>query len=142
MATADLWPADIVVKVKGPVTILKEQATFLGQRTKNVVTAEVVRRVSIDTVKFAFYIVGPAIHNYRWRLFTMSYGAEFYPLDLEIDPVVLQELRHVETPLDATDMCAASRADFLAILREVFAANRTLSVIRAILALSGAEPSE
>jgi len=138
----DLWPEDIrAVSVKAPVTILREQAAFLGQRTKNIVTAEVVRCVSIDTVKFAFYIVGPAISNYRWRVFTMSYGAEYYPLTLELAPGVLQGFCDDAAPHGVT-ATISSRDEFLVELRKVFAADKTLRVIRAILALSGVEPDD
>ncbi len=138
----DLWPEDIqAVRVKAPVTILREQATLLGQRTKNIVTAEVVRCVSIDRFKFAFYIVGPAVGNYRWRLFTMSYGVSYYPLTLELAPGILQELFDDPVPNGAT-ATISSRNEFLIELRKVFSADKTLCVIRAILALSGVEPSD
>ncbi len=137
----DLWPEDIqTVRVKAPMTILKEQATFLGQRTKNIVTAEVVRCVSIDMFKFAFYIVGPAIGNYRWRLFTMSYSVSYYPLTLKLAPGILQEL-YDAAPHGAT-RTISSRNEFLVELRKVFAADKTLRVIRAILALSGVESDD
>lgn len=137
----DLWPDDIqAVRVKAPATILREQATLLGQRTKNIVTAEVVRCVSIDAFRFAFYIVGPAVDNYRWRLFTMSHSVSYYPLTLELAPGILQEL-YDAAPHGAI-RTISSRNEFLIELRKVFSADKTLRVIRAILALSGAEPSD
>lgn len=41
----DLWPNDISLKdskTKAPYTILKEQASFLSQKTKNLIEAEVI----------------------------------------------------------------------------------------------------
>lgn len=138
----NLWPDDIqAVRMEAPVTILRKQAALLGQRTKNIVTAEAVRRVSIDTFTFSFYIVGPAVGNYRYKLFTMRHGAPFYPLTLELAPGVLQELCDDAAPHGVTAIIS-SRDEFLVELRKVFAADKTLRVIRAILALSGVEPDD
>lgn len=42
---SDLWPEDIsVTKMRAPLTILKEQASFLGSRTKNLIIAKVERQ--------------------------------------------------------------------------------------------------
>ena len=136
----DLWPEDIqTVRVKAPVTILKEQAAFLGQRTKNVVTAEVVLRQGVTTAfRFSFYIVGPAIGNYRYRLLTVSYSPPFYPLTLDPAPGILMEL-YPDTSQGEALVIINSRNEFLAVLRKVFSASKTLRVVRAILALSGVE---
>jgi hypothetical protein len=38
----DLWPEEIAkVKIKSPVPILNEQASLLGQKTQNIILAEV-----------------------------------------------------------------------------------------------------
>lgn len=138
----DLWPEDIqAVRVKAPVTILREQATLLGRRTKNIVTAEVVRRVSIETLAYSFYIVGPAISNYRWQLLTIRHSGPLYPLTLELAPGVLQELCDDAAPHGVT-ATVSSRNEFLVELRKVFSANKTLRVIRSILALSGVDPDD
>ena len=41
----DLWPEDIAVytKLRSPATILREQASLLGDRTQNLVEADVVQ---------------------------------------------------------------------------------------------------
>lgn len=136
----DLWPEDIqVVKVRAPVTILREQATLLGQRTKNIVTAEVVNAHDEDAFGFSFYLVGPAIGNYRYKLFALSHGAEFYPLTLVPTPAVMREIRRASQGMV---MVIGSRDGLLTALRRIFSANKTLRVIRAILSLSGVEPND
>ena len=124
--------------MRAPVTILKEQATFLGQRTKNIVIVKVFRlETGTSTFKYAFNVVGPAIGNYTYRLFTMSHGAEFYPLTLALHSGLLEApSTHCPT------VTAGGHDTFLASLRRVFADSQTIRVIRAILALSGVEPSE
>src|SRR5229473_392111 len=96
----DLWPEDIErVSNKPPVTILKEQASFLGQRTKNIVTAEVrqlEQASDYDIIlgvvppvipghpphydfNYRFYIVAPALQDYHFKLFDLSHNVEPYP---------------------------------------------------------------
>src|SRR3989442_9298254 len=73
MATAidDLWPADIATaeQVVAPVTILKQQASLLGQRTKNLVEA-VVETEPVDygrIMRHNFIIVVPPLSFYRYK---------------------------------------------------------------------------
>lgn len=144
MATADLWPENIQFvreEFKAPVTVLREQAALLGQRTKNIVTAEVKARqygegtTILATFRFAFYIIGPAIGFYRYRLFMMTSDVEFYPLTLEVAPGVL-------APQQSVVLSIKSHDEFLRALRRVFSADKTLRVTRSILALSGIEPGD
>lgn len=133
----DLWPEDIqIVREKAPVAVLKEQATFLGQRTKNIVTAEVVPW-GPDTSGFGFhfYIVGPAIGNYQYRLFTMWHDMEFYPLSLTLASGALGA-----SPTQCITLHVDCQSEFIAALRRIFSNCKTLRVIQSILALSGVEP--
>lgn len=139
MATVDLWPENIQFvreKFKAPVAVLREQAALLGQRTLNIVTAEVSHhRRDTAAFTFFFYIVGPAISFYRWRLLIMSHNVPQYPLTLEVAPGVL-------APQQSVVLSIKSHDEFLTALRRVFSADKTLRVIRSILNLSGAETSD
>ena len=140
-----LWPDDIqVVKEKAPVTILREQASLLGQKTKNLVTAEVrpTEKLLGLGFGFAFYIVGPALGNYRYMLFMISHDIELYPAQIwfddeesvkEIFPWVTNSGRVVQ---------AKSEDEFLEFLGAIFRSQKTRQVIQAILAQSGVEPTE
>ena len=81
----NLWP-DLpkALSIRPPAFILKEQAKFLGERTKNILVGEVrsVPATSSDNdLGFAFYIVAPALNNYRLMLFQIEYKmSEMYPL--------------------------------------------------------------
>jgi hypothetical protein len=93
----DLWPQDIATtELTPPVTLLKEQGTLLGEKTKNLVVGKVVRLddwpwASPSDFVYSFYIVGPALGNYRYKLLTVSYPPEFYPLDIDVDEDILAE---------------------------------------------------
>ncbi len=139
MAIVDLWPENIQFvreEFKAPVAVLEEQAAFLGQRTLDIVTAKVSHhRRDTAAFTFFFHIVGPAISFYQWRLLVMSHNVPQYPLTLEVAPGVL-------APQQSVVLTIKSHDEFLRALRRIFSADKTLRVIRAILALSGAEPDE
>lgn len=143
-----LWPADIeVVQEKAPVTILREQATLLGPKTKNIVTAEAVATESgqVGRFRYVFYILGPALANYRYKLFEISYGIELYPVTIVLALALARETH--STPKLSPDLgmrgmarlYANSAEELLVLLREIFGAERTRRVIGAILSQSGVE---
>jgi hypothetical protein len=148
-----LWPTDIGASAeKAPVTILKEQATILGTMTNNIVKAEVVategKRIPYEFLSkthdfgFSFYIVAPALNNYRYQLFTIYHNLEFYPLafkteternDLRID-VLDNEFEYAENEMQ-----------FLQKLKIIFGSQKTRRIIGSIMSQSrglGDEPSE
>lgn len=78
----DLWPDLEAEKIRNPKTFLVEQANFLGEKTKNVLLAEV--RSSGDIKKkilHSFDIVAPALSNYRFNLFHIRHEILYYPLE-------------------------------------------------------------
>ena len=86
----DLWPEDIVhSSLIAPVTVLKEQAALLGEKSRQTVKAEVTSQSqaasSADGTAAPFVhrfnIVAPTL-NYRHELFYISHGVSFYPLTL------------------------------------------------------------
>jgi len=80
----NLWPEfDITGVPEPPVRILNTQASFLAERTQNVVLANVepVRGATgKDQFFFDFVIVSPALGNFRHRLLTVSHPILVYPL--------------------------------------------------------------
>jgi len=150
----DLWPADIgTAAVTTPVTILKEQATALGNKTKNIVEGEVTPATSETSEKFAyaFNIVGPALGGYRYRLLTIRYPVdEFYPVEILVEPEILRHVpqefraRLADEPvagrefarLAGANASAKDKEQFERVLKSVFNAPKTLHVIQAIIAHS------
>jgi hypothetical protein len=120
--TTDFWPDDLGLgELRTPVALLREQATALGEKTKNVVTAEVD---SDNTGKFfihKLYLVAPALH-YRYQLLTIQHPILFYPMD-------------VTTPTSPW-ATVKSEAEFAEWLKTVLASEGTKKVIRSLIAQS------
>ena len=115
----NLWPDNIAdSNLTTPVTILKEQAALLGEKTRQLVKGEVVTQTTGNLFVHCFYIAATTL-NYRFELFSVSHGINFYPL-------VMKSLNDT-IPLD-------SESDFKDKLKEIFAAPHTLNVVHSILA--------
>ena len=140
----DLWPADIekAEKLETPVSILKQQASLLGERTNQVVIAKVAQTEKehalpdSDDFAYDFFIAAPALGNYRYRLFTLTYGIELYPLVFKLDTDIKAEL----APKPASpryDLRVNSKEEYLEALKKIFAAHKTVKLVRAIIGQSG-----
>jgi hypothetical protein len=144
MATAidDLWPADIATaeEVVAPVTILRQQASLLGQRTKNLIEA-VVETESTNherVMRHTFTLVVPALSFYRYTLFYVEHPAtQLYPLRFDphtVPPVVDDVARDAADPYPPFDV--ADENEFKQALRRVFADEETKRIIGALIAQS------
>jgi hypothetical protein len=81
METQSLWPDFTAELMKSPATILREQAGYLAEKTKNVLQAEVrISENKKDEFIFSFIIIAPALKNYRYSLLQISYGIACYPV--------------------------------------------------------------
>jgi hypothetical protein len=132
----NLWPEDIAVTdVVAPVTILKEQASLLGERTKNLVEGSVVTPGTVRGVDFmlknrfsyGFDLVAPALNNYRYRLFSISHGVEFYPLTINGSEALTSDEFHVN-----------NEEEFLKALEAIFSSDKTKGIISSLIAQSRA----
>jgi hypothetical protein len=144
----DLWPDDIeVVDIKSPVAVLREQASALGQRTKNIVQAEVEQsnqNYSEDNFYYQFYIVAPALNNYRYRLFSMSHDICLYPLSIDVEAEIGEELENAQLEEnqygESYILEIKTESELMEGLKAVFSANKTKRVIKALLAQSANVP--
>ncbi|MCX6045086.1 MAG: hypothetical protein NT075_08230 [Chloroflexi bacterium] len=152
-----LWPKLDRNVPSAPVAILKEQASLLGKSTQNLVIAEIETLQVVDTTiklkpfgladvsnlmmsisdksfnsslifQYAFYLVAPALNHYRYQLFLIGYGIDFYPVHFRLDSDVQQELGISE----ASDIVVQTEEQFLGILKTIFSAEKTQRVIQAI----------
>jgi hypothetical protein len=92
----DLWPEiTFEEQLDSPVAILKEQAALLGDKTQHIVTAEVrpLGTSIADQFVNGFYLVAPVLENYRYRLFTISYSVDPYPVIFELDELLHDEVK-------------------------------------------------
>jgi hypothetical protein len=154
--TKSLWPNEISVASNevAPVTILREQASLLGEKTQNLVIAKVDSRAGetrdfvydimkplINEVTQAkqlnslfhdiFYLVAPALDNYRFELFRVTRSVEqFYPIRIHSDT------------LDMQGREIASEDELLKVLAGIFSHPKTMKIIESILIQSGWSPEE
>jgi len=131
----DLWPEDIAVnEAVAPVAILKDQASLLGERTKNLVEGRVTQRdrsYSDPDFTYDFYVVAPALNNYRYRLFSISHGVEFYPLRIQESGTFDADGRDFELKVNDED-------ELLETLAKIFSSQKTKGIISSLIAQSKA----
>ncbi len=139
-----LWPEGIEAKrVNSPVAILRAQAAILAEKTKNIVkaTVEERHRATPDSFEIDFIIVGPALGNYRYKLFTMIHDISLYPVRLELDEAVQTEIARKYAFEFAFDKVAEAivatyaktEQEFLDVLKATFGTTKAVNVITAIL---------
>ncbi|MEW5801929.1 MAG: hypothetical protein AB1847_07460 [bacterium] len=146
----DMWPESIGqnIALKPPSAILKEQAALLGNKTKNIVTAEVKNRgeSGLGSFSYNFNLVAPA-YGYRYKLFQVWYGLEYYPIHFtveeEIEKVLSEHLSALPIPTqpahrEVKHPVAKSEEEFLEILGKIFSAEKTIRIINALIAESEA----
>src|ERR1035437_6610129 len=115
----DLWPENIAdSNLVTPVSILKQQAALLGEKTRQLVKGEVVTQTTGNLFVHYFYIAAPTL-SYKFELFTLSHGINFYPL-------VMKSLNNT--------ISLNSENEFKDKLKEIFAAPHTRNVVHSILA--------
>lgn len=144
----DLWPDYISsqTSVKAPVTILKEQGALLGEKTSNLVEGQVAQPGDPyereDRFFHVLYIVGPALSNYRYQLLTVSHPIDLYPLWLDIDESILEELdlhEYIQYDENERAWFVDTQDKFIGTLRMIFATKKVRRVIEAIVAQSGGD---
>jgi hypothetical protein len=116
----DLWPSNIAdSNLVTPVSILKEQAALLGDKTRQLVKGEVTGQGGTGNLfVYSFYLVAPTL-SYRYELFQASHGVNFYPLTI----------RYLNT---ATNL--KSEEEFKDKLKEILSAAHTVNTVHSILA--------
>jgi len=84
MTTENLWGELEPVDFAQPVMILRQQATKLGELTKNILKGDVrLIQAGGPTVGYALEVLAPAVGGYRHRVLAIQY-ALLAPYPLEI----------------------------------------------------------
>lgn len=125
MSTVDLWPDFLLDEIpRTPKHILLEQATALGAKTNNVVQGSVHSGVDSDgDFSHAFVLHCPALKGYRFELFRVWHRPDLYPVYGE------------------NKVVAEDEAGLVEYLRTLFSTERTVRIIRAIIAQARSEES-
>lgn len=138
----NLWPDDTAVcTLRAPVTILREQAKFLGDKTQHVVEGLVESQflgepdfldghtVAESPSRFSrhfFYLIAPALGGYHYLLFYIQHPTSvFYPL--KIFPRGEQNSKPITVE---------SEEKFTEILTHLFAHEETKRIVRTLIAQS------
>ncbi|HEU4560333.1 MAG TPA: hypothetical protein VFS20_20960 [Longimicrobium sp.] len=138
----DLWPDNLdKVEIKAPVAILREQTTFLGTKTRNLVratigTPEIKRRIENEygPFSYAFRLIAPALGNYQYRLFDIAHDVSLYPVRIMPDSDVARELG---VHPNEGEVIANNEQEFLDVLAAIFRTDKTRQIIHAMIAQSG-----
>jgi hypothetical protein len=131
----DLWPNDLgTVTTKSPLTILKEQASLLGAKTKNIVKAKLQKSASNWGVPFNydFILNAPALDNYSYRLFIIAYDVDLYPVRFFVDDAIAEEMGIKPREV----LIATGEEQLIEILARILGSQKTRHVIHAILSQS------
>jgi len=124
---------DIVV----PVTIQKEQASKLGQKTKNIVEARVKKMQGLrDQFIYSFNLFALTL-NYEYDLFSIEYGIEPYPVKIVAEAEIIKEFGREKlyntTGSGKFFVEADSDKEFINYLRIILNSEKSKRVISAIL---------
>ena len=142
----DLWPEELeAAKIRTPASILKEQASLLGQKTKNLVEGLVTGDEKGGDLLYSFFLVAPALSSYRYLLFTMHHDIRMYPLFIHMEAEILAEVNpeqykkwgvRANLYAGAHTEEAKNEDEFLALLKRIFSATKTKQLIAAMLSQS------
>ena len=140
----DYWPEDLEsLEILAPVAILTQQASILGKKTNGVVEGFVNSKDVGSKLHFKFYLVAPTLGNYRYPLFTMSHDICMYPIDIELEEEIFEEIypdefnEYQETYLKPPKKHQIEdEALFIEFLKMVFSSTKTRQIIGSMLAQS------
>jgi hypothetical protein len=140
----DLWPDDIVPKVKLelPVNILKEQGVTLGEKTGNIIRGEVESNSDAKLFVYKFYITSPAL-GYKYELLQIRHEIAIYPVFVLMETEILNETRQavLETipdgiSLGSGNLIAENSNAFKEILKLIFGSTKARRVISSLISLT------
>lgn len=120
----DLWPSDIgVATIITPVSILREQAALLGEKTSNLVQAEVKTSSDGPRVMHAFFLIAPAMDRYRYRLLYVTHNIELYPLTISFEAANSQ-------------IVVKSQDEFIEQLGKLLSSEKTQNIVKSLIVQS------
>ena len=122
----NLWPENFGESDKlTPVSILKQQGVYLGQKTNNLVIGEVRSLAGADFVRHFFELSAPLM-GYNHSLFYIEHDpVKLYPVEIKSRGGVLGPEGKADTP-----------DQFLAELKEILNSENTKQIIQSLIAQS------
>jgi hypothetical protein len=120
--TPDLWPEDLGggQDFVTPAAVLRGAASQLGNRTRQLVTADISTRIQHDRFVHQFWIEVPSL-DYRYSLFELSHPVNsFYPL-------------RTDRWANGAYMELESEEELKEYLKQIFASEKTRSLVATLL---------
>lgn len=112
-------------ETRSPIDVLRAQTDYWRELTGGEVIGDVERTLSTsDRVAYWFGFVVPALDDYRYRLFLVEHGLDFYPAWVRAG-------RDDDSPVEVADEAA-----LCAHVAERFRAPTTVSIVRRLHALA------
>lgn len=135
-AIPDLWPDIEQSKDVLPVAILREQAAALGKRTGHLLEGRVNSRTDEDgNFNHSFNVVAPTLDNYSYRLFSITHGAEPYPVTAPDPQIIDPGARSFRIPsIQGVPKKLSSEEELLDYLRGVLNSEKTMRIVGSLLA--------
>lgn len=125
MSTESFWgDLEFTELMETPVTILRRQATLIGEQTNRVIEGVVETRSQDDTFIYELSLVMPSLDNYMFKLLRVEHGISLYPLEI----VRLYVVSGVYP--------CRNEQEYLATLRELLSSTEVHSIIRALYSQS------
>jgi hypothetical protein len=122
---------DLGGEVRSPIDVLRAQTAYWKDLTNGDVLAEVERAITTpDRIAYWFGFVVPTLDGYRYRLFLVEHGLEFYPAWISSE-------RGDPKPIEVPDEEA-----LYAELRTRFSSEKTLNIVRQLRALAAETQAE
>ena len=124
MPADDFWPADLTntSNITTPVSMMREQAALLGQKTNQQLTATVVPMTTGGgEFVWSFQLISTILVNYRYELFRVSHTITLYP-------AVFYWEAH------PTSKVVASQDDFKSYMKEIIGSDQTKKIVQGLLA--------
>jgi hypothetical protein len=138
----NLWPEDLFEgyeETKAPVEILQQQASFLGEMTKNVLKGLIGQgESSYKDLPFLyeFYINAPTVGNYSYKLFSIVHDIDLYPVYLMVEKEMQKEILGEQYKAGILRIKYSDETTFAYGLGKVFRSTKTKKVINSLLQMT------
>lgn len=121
----DLWPADFgITEEPSPVSILRQQAHLLGQRTQNFVVGEVESKAEKPNGFLHTLYLTASLLDFRQALLHARHSVDYYPVQLAI---------YDENGSHIANSTVSDAAQFMNELRKHLASERIVQLVRSLV---------
>lgn len=145
----DLWPEEIRADVLPPLVILRAQASFVEQKTKGILEAEVTTTEAEQWVYHDLCLIVPAMNRYKigllgaWHrskaiypVYIIADLAENTPASEMIPSRVQMQMQLPCSPCPEFSRSAHTQEEFITVVRDILQSGKVRAIIQSLLARS------